>query len=94
VKNPDKSNKNQTGGITMAQAMKQENYQHYADLNSSGNPPAFPDGALLRSTDADRPAWRVISKRGIDCFFKTMREAQDFCQQHGYSFVCPIRKGG
>ena len=76
----------------MAQTTKQENYTHYADLSSRGNPPAFPDGALFRATDADRPVWRIISRRGIDCFFKTMREAQDFCGKHGYSFVGHVKK--
>ena len=74
----------------MAQTTKQENYQHYADLCSRGNPPAFPDGALLRATNADGPTWRVISKRGIDCFFKTLNEAQDYCRKREYRFVgCP-----
>lgn len=70
-----------------------EGYQHYADLCSRGNPPAAPDGALFRSADADRAPWCVVSKRGLDCYFHTMREAQDYISERGYRFVGPVKRG-
>lgn len=70
-----------------------ESYQHYADLCSKGNPPAAPDGALFRSADADRPPWRVVSKRGLDCYFLTLREAQDYISKREYRFVGPAKRG-
>ena len=77
----------------MAQTMKQETYRHFAHLSSKGNPPAFPDGSLLRSEDAGKPLWRIISRQGIDCFFNTLREAQEFCENRDYRFVGPGMKG-
>jgi len=77
----------------MAQTGRQETYQHYADLYRRGNPPGIPEGTLLCSMDAERPLWRVVGKRGGDCFFNTMREANDYINKQGYRIVAGSKKG-
>jgi len=53
----------------------------------SNSSPGAPAGFMMRSKDPERPFWRVVVGLGNECFFRTLKEAQAFCNQKGLHIV-------
>ena len=53
----------------------------------SNSSPGVPAGFMMRSKDPERPFWRVVVGLGNECFFRTLKEAQVFCNQKGLHIV-------
>jgi hypothetical protein len=53
----------------------------------SNSSPGAPAGFMMRSKDPERPFWRVVVGLGNECFFRTLKEAQAFCNQKGIHIV-------